>query len=442
MKKTWMLLLAALLCLGAAGLLNRPLLARREAFRPPNQTDLRQAPPMVAFTTVALGGFRGILADLLWLRVSSLQEAGQYFEVTQLSEWITKLEPTFSEVWSYHAWNMAYNIGYLFDQPADRWRWVDKALRMLREEGIRYNPGDPRLYGDVGWMYFNKIGGFMDTAAGYYQFRLYQSLESVLPGGRLSGGDPATATRLREASALDAGVMAALERVTGPLDWRLPESHALYWAWSGRAICGGAPDLFLERLFYQAMIASCFRGGVVCVAARQVWVRTVRTDLFEPALAVLDEAVRRFPDDPGILTARNNFLRLAVVQGYAHGDEARASRFLARFRQEEPKAPADLAAFVGAEVDSGNLVAPGFAEQMEGLFFEGALARRQGRPAAADRLDDVAVRIFESVRRRAAREGQPFQITLDPIRERGRMQAFEVPDGTGKTDLIIKGPNP
>ena len=37
-------------------------------------------PPMVAFTTVALGGFRGILADLLWLRAGALQEDGKYFE--------------------------------------------------------------------------------------------------------------------------------------------------------------------------------------------------------------------------------------------------------------------------------------------------------------------------------------------------------------------------
>jgi hypothetical protein len=434
MKKTWMLLLGALLCLIVAGLLNRPLLARREAFRPPNQTDLRQAPPLVAFTTVALGGFRGILADLLWLRVSSLQDSGQYFEITQLSEWITQLEPTFSEVWSYHAWNMAYNIGLLFDNPADRWRWVDNALRMLRQDGIRFNPGDPRLYWDVGWMYFNKIGGFMDTAAGYYQFRLYQSVDQVLPGGRLAAPDPATTARLREMLSLDAAVMAEVDRAVGPLDWRLPESQALYWAWAGRAIAGEKnPDLFLERLFYQAMIASSFRGGVVFLADRQVLIRLVRPDLFDHTLAVLDESVRRFPDDDGLLASRDRFLRLAIIHGYARGDEARAARFLERLRLLDSKAAPDLASFVGAEMDTGLLATPGFVEQVESLFFEGELARRQGRAAAADRLDEVAGRCFEAVVRLLSGEGQPIPRTLEQIRERGRTQAglVSLPPGGG-----------
>ena len=43
--------------------------------------EIRNAPPMVIFTTVALGSFRGIVADLLWLRAGALQEKGNYFEM-------------------------------------------------------------------------------------------------------------------------------------------------------------------------------------------------------------------------------------------------------------------------------------------------------------------------------------------------------------------------
>ena len=39
------------------------------------------APPLVAFTTVALGGFRGIIADFLWFRAMALQDEGKYFDV-------------------------------------------------------------------------------------------------------------------------------------------------------------------------------------------------------------------------------------------------------------------------------------------------------------------------------------------------------------------------
>ena len=35
-----------------------------------DEASIEGLPPMVAFTTVALGGFRGVLADLLWLRTT------------------------------------------------------------------------------------------------------------------------------------------------------------------------------------------------------------------------------------------------------------------------------------------------------------------------------------------------------------------------------------
>ena len=37
-----------------------------------DEASVKGLPPMVAFTTVALGGFRGLLADLLWLRAGAL----------------------------------------------------------------------------------------------------------------------------------------------------------------------------------------------------------------------------------------------------------------------------------------------------------------------------------------------------------------------------------
>ena len=51
------------------------------------------APPIVAFSTQALGGFRGLLADALWLRAINMQEKGHYFEMVQLASWIMKLQP-------------------------------------------------------------------------------------------------------------------------------------------------------------------------------------------------------------------------------------------------------------------------------------------------------------------------------------------------------------
>ena len=72
--------------------------------------DVRNAPPLVAFTSVALGSFRGLIADLLWLRSENLKQEKSYFEMVQLARWITDLQPNYSGGTAYLAWNLAYNI--------------------------------------------------------------------------------------------------------------------------------------------------------------------------------------------------------------------------------------------------------------------------------------------------------------------------------------------
>src|ERR1700691_408954 len=90
---------------------------------------LKNAPPLLAFTTVALGGFRGLIANALWMRASDMQNEDKYFEMVQLSDWITKLEPHFVGVWSEQARNMAYNISVKFKDHEDRWHWVQRGVQ-------------------------------------------------------------------------------------------------------------------------------------------------------------------------------------------------------------------------------------------------------------------------------------------------------------------------
>ncbi len=40
--------------------------------------EIKNAPPLVAFTTVALGSFRGLLSNFLWLRAMALKDEGKY----------------------------------------------------------------------------------------------------------------------------------------------------------------------------------------------------------------------------------------------------------------------------------------------------------------------------------------------------------------------------
>ena len=113
---------------------------------------------MLAFTTVALGGFRGLISNILWIRASDLQDEDKYFEMAQLADWITKLEPHFVQVWLVESWNMAYNISVKFKDFPDRWRWVRHGIELLRDDGLRYNPNETLIYRELAWFFQHKMG--------------------------------------------------------------------------------------------------------------------------------------------------------------------------------------------------------------------------------------------------------------------------------------------
>src|ERR1035437_3042904 len=160
--------------LTSAGLLQQSLNRDRDELGLTRVEPLENAPPVLAFTTVALGGFRGLIANALWIRASDLQDDDKFFEMAQLADWITKLEPHFAQVWAHQAWNMAYNISVKFKETApgefpDRWRWVQRGIELLRDEGLRYNPNDVLLYQQLGLLFQHKMGANLDDANVYYK---------------------------------------------------------------------------------------------------------------------------------------------------------------------------------------------------------------------------------------------------------------------------------
>ncbi len=91
---------------------------------------LKNAPPILSLTTVVLGGFRGLIANALWIRAMELQDQDKYFEKVQLADWITKLQPHNKTVWIVQAWDMSYNISIKFSDPRDRWLWVSRGIEL------------------------------------------------------------------------------------------------------------------------------------------------------------------------------------------------------------------------------------------------------------------------------------------------------------------------
>ena len=143
---------------------------------------LENAPPSLAFATVAMGAFRGLVVDVLWMRADELKEQGQFFDAKQLAEWITTLQPRFASVWEFQAWNMAYNISVAMPatQPQERWRWVKNGYELLRDRGIPMNPKSILLYRELARIFQHKIGGVTDDAHKYYKLQLALAMEPLL----------------------------------------------------------------------------------------------------------------------------------------------------------------------------------------------------------------------------------------------------------------------
>ena len=143
---------------------------------------LENAPPSLAFATVAMGAFRGLVVDILWMRADNLKDQGQFFDAKQLAEWITILQPRFASVWEFHAWNMAYNISVALPatEPEQRWQWVKNGYELLRDKGIPKNPKSILLYREMARIFQHKIGAVSDDAHKYYKLQLVEAMEPLL----------------------------------------------------------------------------------------------------------------------------------------------------------------------------------------------------------------------------------------------------------------------
>jgi hypothetical protein len=143
---------------------------------------LENAPPSLAFSTIAMGAFRGLVVDILWLRADRLKDEGQFFDAKQLAEWITTLQPRFASVWEFQAWNMAYNISVAIpaSHPQERWRWVKNGYELLRDQGITLNPKSILLYRELARIFQDKIGSVRDDVHKYYKLQLAMAMEPLL----------------------------------------------------------------------------------------------------------------------------------------------------------------------------------------------------------------------------------------------------------------------
>ena len=353
-KKIILLLLAAALVF-SSGQIQKSLNRDRARLGLTHTDVLQNAPPMLAFTTVALGGFRGLISNFLWIRFNDLQDGEKYFEAVQLADWITDLEPHFSQVWVFQAWNMAFNISVKFKDFADRWRWVNSGIALLRDQGLRYNPDDILIHRELAWFFQFKIGGNLDDANIYYKQAWAKEMTPFFGTNGTNFENlihPQTVEQrtnalvLREKFKIDPAFAQKVDAEYGPLDWRLPEAHAIYWAQIGLDEAKKDPGkvkqddlIMLRRVIYQSMQQTFYHGRLIVNPFDKTYALEPNLDIASHAndayLQMYDEETDQGQKD-GILRAHRNFLKDVVYFLYGNNRVAEAGKWYKILAEKYP----------------------------------------------------------------------------------------------------------
>ena len=213
--------------------------------------------PAAEMIVAGLGGFRGLAAEVIWFRADRLQDEGRYGELAQLATWLTFLEPHTPEVWAYSAWNLAYNVSVMMPTPADRWRWVEAGIRLLRDDGLRLNPSDPVLYKELAWLFLMKLGGDLDNASAFYRGEWKKTVQAVVASDRWSD------------IAMKKECIERLEAVYGHQDWTDPLASALYWGYQGLVLAKGPIRYELRQILFQTLMLQTRKDASIAPRALQ-----------------------------------------------------------------------------------------------------------------------------------------------------------------------------
>lgn len=394
-----------LLCLSGVFFCQKSLQQQRRDYHSIQHDAIKNIPPIVAFTGITLGGFRGLIADYLWLRSHLLQEQGNYYETYQLAQWITLLQPNVSSATTNLAWNMAYNISVTYSNYEDRWRWIQKAIELLRDDAIPKNPNSHELYYYLGWLYQHKIGQEADEANRYYKWRLAKDWEQIvgtdadfkqlatisLPEQLILRELPLTThlkqlnltleqlcNQLQSQQAFDEkintyfseeerqqltlsvrrfllektfkmlpAIINEINQHYAPqtiqnyhgLDWRMPESHAIYWAYVGSKK-NTKKELQCDRMIMQCL-AVAMRSGHVRGESYYIdqFNAKIPILLYEPNLNVIAPLIETLKKEKAIYGSNivDPILEMVYIEAvtalYLYGYPQQAARYYDLLKQ-------------------------------------------------------------------------------------------------------------
>lgn len=94
--------------------------------------------------SLPMGVLRAVVIDWLWLEYIEAKDNMEYFKAAQTVDLLTGLQPRYSEIWDFLAWDSAYNLAATMGTAEEKWDRIRYGLDKLLE-GALFNDRFPTM---------------------------------------------------------------------------------------------------------------------------------------------------------------------------------------------------------------------------------------------------------------------------------------------------------
>jgi hypothetical protein len=238
---------------------------------------------------------------------------------------------------------------------------------------------------------------------------------------------------LREKYKMDPRIVKTVDDLYGPLEWRLPDAHAIYWAYVGLQNSRPEELIRLRRVIYQSMQLAFNRGRLI--VAGNFFELGPNLDLVGKVSASYEQMMLEDPTRDDIPRAHRNFLKNAVYFLYTHNRLAEATKWFAYLHQKYPSAfcahnpsspehlngcpyiPALLSlddyAISRIQEDVGETSRDKIEANLEGLLRQSYLSVAVGETERAIGLQNLSEKIWTRYQQKI--KGQEVRVGLPPF---------------------------
>jgi len=127
----------------------------------------------------ALGGFRTVAADLLWLKAERVWDGGSWWAMLPILDAVTQLDPQFILAWQVYGWHTAYNLHAESETIVDKRYWLANGVKTL-ERGVEANPGNWEMIFELGWTLYDRAHEPWRAAEYFYKADQFPGAKSYV----------------------------------------------------------------------------------------------------------------------------------------------------------------------------------------------------------------------------------------------------------------------